>query len=90
MKFDAYENLMQSRPYKFLPDEVNYRDAETDVKCSTCLHYYTREIDGYAVCEIMRDVKSDEEENPIKPDYVCDFHTIDGDSFPLLKESHDG
>jgi hypothetical protein len=81
---DAYNRLVANRPYKFSGDEVNYRKADTDHTCENCLHLYKRAWDGYGVCEILRDGEGENEE-PIKPDWVCDFNTVDGESFPLLE-----
>lgn len=83
---DAYERLMQNRPLKFSADEVDYREAKDEENCANCLHLYKRQLDGYAVCEIFRDGEGENEE-PIKDDWVCSFHTQDGETFPLLKST---
>lgn len=86
---DAYNRLTANRPYKFSAGEVDYREAQLDAQgegeefCGNCLHFYQRKIDGYAVCEIFRDGEGDDEE-PIKDNWVCVFHTVDGSVFPLL------
>lgn len=86
---DAYKRLIANRPFKFSAEEVAYHEAKLDAQgegeefCANCLHFYTRKLDGYAVCEIFRDGEGDDEE-PIKPDWVCAFHTTDGETFPLL------
>lgn len=80
---DTYLRVVENRPFKLDRTEVNYRDAEGDERCDGCQHFYTRKIDGYAVCEIFRDIEKDDE-LPIKPTYVCDFFTVDGSEFPLL------
>lgn len=80
---DAYKRLVANRPYKFSADEVGYRKSTGSEECANCFHLYKREWDKYGVCEIFRDGEGDKEE-PIKDDWVCSFHTIDGEEFPLL------
>ena len=81
VSLSLYRRLMDNRPLKFNEDEVNFRKSDGDERCEGCVHYFTRGVDGYSVCEIYR---SDTEERSIPPDYVCDFHTTDGEKFPLL------
>jgi hypothetical protein len=83
---DAYKRLTANRPYKFSSDEVDYREANGEDKCANCMHLYKRVLDSYGVCEIFRDGEGDDEE-PIKDDWVCSFHTVDGEEFPLLKST---
>lgn len=78
----AYDRLIETRPYKFSVDEVDYREAEGDEHCSDCVHFFERVKDKFHTCEIFRPTKGDESVNP---DYVCDFFN-DGESFPLLDE----
>lgn len=76
-----YESLMSDRPRKFTPSDVGYREATALVhRCRRCIHFYSRIVDRFGVCEIMRP-SADE---PVDPDYVCVFQTKDGDTFPLL------
>ena len=86
--FETYDRLMDARPFKLNAEEANYRDGEPKAKelCSNCFHLYTRNVDGYRVCAIVRDVKSDDEETPIKPSYTCDFFTTDAETFPFLEK----
>lgn len=76
---DDYKGMIEDRPEKFDKHEVVYREAEGKECCGKCLHFFERRIDGYGVCEILRLPDN----TPIEPDYVCDFFTKDGDSFPL-------
>lgn len=79
-----YDRLLENRPFKFSAEEVNYRDAEGEERCENCVHFYTRKVDGFNVCEIFRDDETDEK--GIDTVYACDFHTADGKTFPLLEE----
>ena len=72
--------MMADRPEKFHPDEVYYDKAEGPEKCSGCIHLFTRKLDGYRVCEIVRP----EPEESIRLDYKCQFQTEDGEDFPLM------
>jgi hypothetical protein len=81
-----YQRIVQNRPFKLDSNEVEYREADSELSCSNCLHFYKRSIDGYKVCEIFRDGEGEDEE-PIKDDWVCSFHTVDGEDFPLLKST---
>ena len=79
-----YDKLMADRPEKMDEAESGYRVGEGNSNsphCSGCIHLYQRKLDHYAVCEIVRPVKGDEE---IGLDAVCDFWTKDGEKFPLL------
>ena len=69
---ESYERLLRDRPYKFDEEEVNYRDGEGEDVCATCIHFFTRKVDGYSTCEIFRP----SDDSPVDPDYVCDFHTV--------------
>jgi hypothetical protein len=81
---ESYLRLIENRPYKFSEEEVNYREAEGEVKCSNCVHFYTRKLDSFHTCEILRPA----EDASIDPERVCDFHTVDGEKFPLLESNH--
>ena len=78
---DSYLRLIDNKPYKFDEEEVNYRDGEGDDVCRTCVHFFERMIDKFHTCEIFRP----RDEGPVDPDYVCDFHTKDNETYPLLK-----
>lgn len=79
---NSYLRLMDNRPYKFDQEEVNYRDGEGEEVCGTCVHFFERVIDGFHTCEIFRP----SDDSAVNPKYVCDFHTTDNKTFPLLKE----
>lgn len=81
-----YDDLLKDRPVKFTPEEVGYTDAgDSAMRCSTCRHYYLRQIDQFAVCEILRSDEIDDE--GINPGWRCRFWTIDGERLPLLEGS---
>lgn len=80
---DLYERMIADRPLKFSAKEVNYRDSveeSEEAYCHSCVHFFTRKIDGHNTCEIFRP-KDDES---VDPNYVCDFFSPDGEEFPLL------
>lgn len=80
--FSEYRELMENRPVKFTPSDVDYKDADSPSRrCERCVHMYQRARDNYGTCEIMRP----EEDEPVDPDYVCDFFTVDGEDFPFRK-----
>lgn len=78
-----YRKLMEDRPEKWSPDDVNYREAGGRDRCARCLHFYERHLDRHGVCELMRSEATDRD--GVDPDYVCDFYTRDGEVFPLLE-----
>ena len=82
--FDTYDRLISDRPFKLSPEEVNYTKAKGTERCEYCVHFYNRVVDDWKVCEILRDIKDDDNEYPIKPDFRCDFFTTDNETFPLL------
>ncbi len=81
-----YDALMADRPEKFTPEEVGYQAAPAGsaLRCAACFHYYRRAIDGLATCEIMRSDETDSE--GVRPDWRCQFQTLDGDVHPLIWE----
>ena len=82
ISFAQYEALLKDRPQKFSVEEVNYRDADNlQQRCERCIHYYQRVRDNYGTCEILRPA----DDEPVDPDYVCDFFTPDGVQYPLRK-----
>ena len=89
ISFDCYLRVADSRPFKLSPEEVDYRETDEKERCQSCIHFYLRKTDGYAVCEIMRDTKTDEDETPIDPLKVCSYFTKDGDNFPFIESDSD-
>lgn len=79
VSLDDYKKMIEDRPEKFDEDQVNYRESDVNSECSGCLHFFERRIDSFAVCEIMRPDKDED----VKMNWVCDFFTKDGESFPL-------
>lgn len=77
---ESYLRLIENRPYKFDEDEVSYRDAKSEEACQNCIHFFERVTDKFHTCEIFRPT----DDSPVDQDYVCDFHTVDGEEFPLL------
>ena len=80
--FDLYKRLLENRPFKFAPEDVNYRNAEGKEHCGDCVHFYTRNVDGFHTCEIMR---TDGDDSIIE-NYRCDFWTDDGEEYPYQEE----
>ena len=83
-----YAILMGMRPKKFTPEQVGYEEADEDspYRCSSCIHFFRRNYDGLATCEIMRSEETDKD--GVRPDYRCRFWTVTGDEFPLLEDEH--
>jgi len=77
----VYERIMSDRPEKLNEEEAGYTDpSSVRYKCSGCLHFLERKIDGFGVCELVRLL----DDAPIEPKAVCDYWTDDGEVFPLL------
>ena len=79
---DAYERLLDNRPFKFSGEEVSYRVGDKERSCAKCVHLFTRGVDGFHTCEVFR---PDDDESVIA-NYVCDFFTDDNEEHPLLAE----
>ena len=80
-----YFRIVENRLVKFNDEEVNYREADSEIRCGNkCQHFFARVWDKFHTCEIFRNEETDEK--GVNPDYVCDFHTEDGKTFPLLDE----
>lgn len=79
---DAYDRLIENRPFKFSADEVAYRPGDKEHQCKGCAHLFSRVVNEYNVCEIFR--PSDDES--VIANYVCDFWTDDTEEHPLLPE----
>lgn len=82
--FDEYESLLDDRPQKFHPFQVDYREAEeVGVQCDRCIHFY-QQVAGErrTTCEILR---LDKDEN-IDPEYVCKFQSRDGVTYPYQEK----
>lgn len=78
--------LYDERPKKFSAEQVGYEVAPegSAMRCASCLHYYRRATDGFAVCEIFRSEETDED--GVKPDWRCKFWSSDPGQVPLLEE----
>lgn len=81
---ESYLGLLADRPYKFSKQEVDYREGEGEEVCRTCVHFFERVTDKFHTCEIYR--ASDD--SSVDASYVCDCHTVDGETFPLLDEQN--
>lgn len=80
-----YDRMIADRPLKFNAEEVAYRDSveeEKEAYCHSCIHFFTRKVDGHNTCEIFRP----DEDKSVDENYVCDFFSKDGENFPLLEE----
>jgi len=81
---ESYDRLVSNRPFKFDEAEVNYRSGHTGhEQCEGCAHFFQRKADDFGVCEIFRPTRGKEE---VRPNFVCDFFTEDGEEHPLLTE----
>jgi hypothetical protein len=83
ISFDSYRRLIENRPFKFDEEEVNYRKSTGEEKCGGCAHYFTRALDKFGVCEIFRPTEGEES---VLANYVCDFHNVNGEDYPLLQD----
>jgi hypothetical protein len=79
-----YQSLLEDRPEKFTPEDVEYRDSDLMTqRCVRCVHFFQRSVDQFSTCEIMRP----EKDESVDPDYVCNFFTKNGEQFPLYPGS---
>jgi hypothetical protein len=78
---NEYLNLINNRPPKARPEEVDYRKGQGDEVCSGCVHFYVRQVDHFATCELIRDLQIDRV--GIQPQFTCDWMSPDGESFPF-------
>lgn len=81
---DLYDRLIANRPFKLSADEIDYRDSVEqggEERCGNCVHLFQRVKDKFQTCEIFRP----SDDVSIDSNYVCDFHSTDGESFPLLE-----
>lgn len=84
--FPEYEEMVADRPEKFTAEEVNYRKAtDPGSECEHCVHFF-QQVAGERrrTCEIFRPAGKDESVNP---EWVCDFMTRDGKTYPYQKSS---
>lgn len=81
-----YDDMVADRPEKFTAEQVGYRKAPrgSEYRCENCLHFYTRQVDRFGVCEIFRSLQTDEE--GVDPKYLCDWWTSDRDTHPLVRK----
>ena len=86
---EKYFDVLDDRPYKFTAKQVGYMPAPegSQMRCASCLHFFRRAIDDFAVCEIFRSDESDEK--GVQPHWRCGFWTVDGDVHPLLEKQQD-
>jgi len=82
VSLDLYQRILESRPLKLSAEEVDYRPGDKEHQCAGCVHFFTRKVDGYAVCELFRP----DDEDAVIPNYVCAFWTDDNEEHPLLEE----
>lgn len=86
VSLEQYDQLVADRPIKYSPEEVGYQAAPegSAIRCAGCFHFYQRATDHFGVCEIMRSEETDTE--GVRPDWRCQFQTVDGEVHPLLEE----
>jgi len=81
-----YESLLEDRPEKFAPDDVNFREAKSgEPMCASCVHWYRSAGGEHDVCEILR--TKDEQ---VPWNWVCDFFNTDREHYPLFHETKAG
>jgi len=79
---EDYEHLLEDRPRKFSPAEVGFQKDKTGLyPCLSCVHFYIGMAMEHNVCEIMRP-----EDEQIPWDFTCQFHTMDGKTFPKMEK----
>jgi hypothetical protein len=81
---DTYDRLLENRPFKLNAEESEYGPAEGEQRCDRCVHFFTRKVDSFTVCEVVR--PDEEGIEAIQPGYKCMFWTDDGENYPLLAE----
>jgi len=78
---ELYDRLIENRPLKLSEEEVSFRAPhDVEEKCSGCIHFFKRALDGFTTCEIFRPAN----DSSVDPAGVCDFFSVDGETFPLL------
>lgn len=89
VSLEKYFDVLDDRPYKFTAKQVGYKAAPegSQMRCASCLHFFRRAIDDFAVCEIFRDEETDSD--GVKPHWRCAFWTVDGQVHPLLEKQQD-
>jgi hypothetical protein len=82
-----YDDMVADRPEKFSAEQVGYRKAPrgSEQRCENCAHFYTRQVDGFGVCEIFRSEQTDV--SGVDPKWLCDWWTLDGTDHPLAPTS---
>lgn len=82
VSFSDYQKILDDRPVKFTPEEVNFHKAKLDEEpCASCIHWFHAPIRDTNVCEIMRPADED-----VPPNWTCAFHTKDGEHYPYQEE----
>jgi hypothetical protein len=77
-----YNALLDDRPRKFGPDEVDYSPQSDDTYvCCSCVHWFINPAQDAKVCEIVRLPT----EADIPAQARCKFWTPDGGWLPLIK-----
>ena len=75
-----YKQLMDDRPVKFLPADVDFREDNLEgYPCAGCIHWYRGAVMEHDVCEVVRPPN---EQVPAL--YTCQFWTMNGSDFPKL------
>lgn len=80
---EEYLELLDDRPFKFTPEQVNFREAlDYEPPCCSCVHWHYAPMRNTAVCEVMRPPQEH-----VPSHWTCVFHTTDMEHYPLLEEA---
>ena len=77
-----YKQLMDDRPIKFKPEDVDFRKDAEGYPCAACVHWFHNPITSSMVCEVMRP-----EDEIVPADWTCVFFTRDYETFPKLYDA---
>jgi hypothetical protein len=76
---EIYLDVMADRPKKLSAEEADYKDAEDEHFCCSCIHWFNSPVRQESTCEIVRPENED-----VPPNYTCKFWTHDGVELPKL------
>ena len=77
-----YKQLMDDRPVKFKPEDVDFReDNDEGYPCAGCVHWYIGPMAQHQVCEVVRPPSEN-----VPWNYTCIFWTRDWENHPKVNE----
>lgn len=80
---EQYYTMMDRRPDKFTPEQVQFQKDADGYPCCACVHWFWNPLTGSMVCEVMR---PDSEDEIVPADWTCQFFTRDYETFPKMEE----